>query len=66
MDEIYYADDVCERWRISRKTLFRWITDGIPGVDYDVPYLRIGRKVAFTGTQVREIEAAMAARAVAV
>lgn len=59
MDDIFTGDFVCERWGISRKTLVRWLADGIPGVLDDVPHMRIGRKIRFTGAQVREIEAAM-------
>lgn len=65
MENIVTADFVCERWGIHRKTLTRWLTDGIPGVLDDVPHMRIGRKVAFTSAQVREIEAAMSMATVA-
>lgn len=64
-EALYDADAICQRWGITRRTLNRWLADGIPGTREPIPHLRLGRALRFSEAQVRYIEAAMARSAAA-
>lgn len=60
MQELLTPDDVCTRWDITRRTLNRWLASGwIPGTREPIPYMRVGKHLRFTESQVEHIETRM-------
>jgi hypothetical protein len=55
--------ELIERWPISRTTVWRWASAGIPGTAMRLNPVRLGRRVLFRRETVEHIEAALTATA---
>jgi excisionase family DNA binding protein len=49
--------DLAKRWGVSERTIYRWAKEGIPGSGEGLPYMKLGRRLAWTAAQVSDIEA---------
>ena len=49
MDELYTVNELSEKLKYSRSTIYRWIEEG------SIPYQRMGRQIRFTENDVLSI-----------
>jgi excisionase family DNA binding protein len=49
MDELYTVNELSEKLKYSRSTIYRWIEEGI------IPYQRLRRQIRFTENDVLSI-----------
>ena len=53
--------EVARRWRMSPRTLQRWVRDGLPGTREPIRFRQYGpRKVLFSPSDIAHTEAALA------
>ncbi len=50
MDELLVAHDICQRYRISKWTLYQWTSKGL------IPYLKVGGKILFRAKDIEKWE----------
>lgn len=59
MPKTTYLDvnEVAALFGVSRRTVYRWLRDGIPNTTDPFPYCQVGRKVRWTPEQVADVKA---------